>query len=255
MKKSSTLTLALTISLTFSCWVIALAQDSPPPKGAITAAEILEKHIAATGGRDALHSLQTIHAYGSFGFPLLNTLGDFHFYYKAPASDVFQLDSISHGQSSIGHNEGAAFSKHSVNGFGTLNGVTLNILEENWLGLIESEFDQRYKPIEVVGLADVDGKRAYALKFVPKFGDPQVRYYDCENFLMVRMDLVQRIRLRKDGPESAYKVETYYSEYRDSGGINFPKKIRATASSGNLVLDIHEVRTNTPVNDSAFRKN
>jgi hypothetical protein len=200
-----------------------------------------------------LRALQTFHAHGSFGFPLLNNLGDFHFYYKAPASDVFQLDAISHGQVSMGHSDGVPFFKHNGENIGGFNGVTLDILDENWLGLIESGFDQHYTRIELVGLAGIDGRWAYALRFTSKSGDPQVRYYDCENFLMVRMDLVERIRLQKDGPESAYKVETYYSDFRDFGGINFPRKITATASNGDLVLEVHDARANTPINDSVFR--
>jgi len=178
--------------------------------------------------------------------------GDFDFYYRAPASDVFQLFMISHGQTSDGHNEGRPFSNHTAGGALGINGVTVNILEENWIALTESEFDQHYTGIELVGLAEIDDKWAYALQFKPKVGDPQLRYYDCQSFLMVRMDLAQRIRMQKDGPESAYKVETYYSGYRDSGGIKFPRKIKANSSNGDVVLDIHNVRTNHPVGDSVF---
>ena len=71
---------------------------------------------------------------------------------------------------------------------------------------------------------------------------------------MVRMDLAQRIRVQKDDPEFAYKVETYYSDDRDSGGVKFPRQIKATSSDGNMVLNIHDVRTNHPVDDAVFRQ-
>jgi len=105
-----------------------------------------------------------------------------------------------------------------------------------------------------MGLAENDGRWAYALGFTPKVGDRQIRYYDCESFLMVRMDLAQRVG-RKDDAEAAYKVEIYYSDYRDSGGINLPRKIRANASDGDLVLDVQQSRTNALVDDSVFRTN
>jgi hypothetical protein len=106
-----------------------------------------------------------------------------------------------------------------------------------------------------MGVAEIDGNWAYAVGFTPKVGDRQIRYYDCESFLMVRMDLAQRVRQSEGGPESAYKVETYYSDYRDSGGIKLPRKIRASAADGDLVLDVYQVHTNAPVSDSVFRKN
>ncbi|MGB9070524.1 MAG: hypothetical protein WCC21_18295 [Candidatus Acidiferrales bacterium] len=215
----------------------------------------MDKHTTAIGGLEALNAMQTLHAQGSFGLPVLNSLGDFHFYFMAPANDVFQFDAITHGQASTGHEEGIPFSWHTGEGIGGLNGVTLGVLDEDWLALIESSLDRRFTRIELVGLTGIDGRWAYALRLTPKSGDPQVRYYDCENFLMVRMDSVERIRLQKGGPESAYKVETYFSDYRDSGGINFPRKIRATANKGDLMLEVHDVRTNSPINDSVFRKN
>jgi hypothetical protein len=163
---------------------------------------------------------------------------------------------ISHGQTSVGHNGETPFSNHDAGRTLGINGVTVNILEENWLALTDSGFDQHYTRIELVGLAGIDGKWAYALQFTPKVGDPQLRYYDfydCQSFLMVRMDLAQRIRMQKDAPEFGHKVETYYSDYWDSGGIQFPRQIRATSSDGNIVLNVHDVRTNHPVNDSVFR--
>ena len=255
MQRILALAFLLIMPLTFCASGIALAQKSPRPKGRINAQEILDKHVAATGGLEALRALQTLHAQGGLNIAPFHSTGDFHFYYKAPASDAFQFDIISHGQSSIGHNEGTPFSKHSFHGPTGINGVTLGILEENCLGLIESGFDKRFTRIELVGLSEIADKWAYVLRFTPALGDRQLRYYDSESFLMLRMDLVQRIRLQKDGPDSAYKVETFYSNYRDSGGINFPRKITANASDGYLVLEIHEVRTNAPVNDSVFRKN
>lgn len=68
------------------------------------------------------------------------------------------------------------------------------------------------------------------------------------------MDLVDRTRLKKSGPESTYKVETYYSDYRISGGIKLPRKIRATAHDGDLVPEVHAVHTDTQVEHSVFRE-
>jgi hypothetical protein len=256
MIKQLTLALILALSLTFISPSLARSQKSPRPKGQISVAEILSRHISASGGADALLSLQTLDADGSFYISTHHRLGDFHFYYKAPASDVFRLEAVSHGQSSIGHSDGEPFRDHTVRGIGGFNGITIDILERNWLGLIESGFDQaHYTQIELVGITEIDGSWAYALRFAPAVGDRQVRYYDCESFLMVRMDLAQRIRQSEDGPESAYKVETRYSDYRVSDGLYLPRKIRAIASAGDVVFEVNQLRTNTPVSDSVFRKN
>src|SRR6266404_95064 len=246
-------TLTLTVLLILCCRFTALAQKAPRPKGSISAAQVLDKHVVATGGLEARRAVQTVDAHGSFRVPSFHSSGDFDFYYKSPASDVFQFFMISHAQTSVGHNRGTPFFNFDAGKTLGINGVTVNILEKNWLALTDSGFDQDYTRIELVGLTGVDGNWAYALQFTPKVGDSQLRYYDCQSFLMVRMDLAQRIRMEKEGPDFAYPVETYYSDYRNSGGIQFPRQIRARSSDGDVVLDIHDVRTNHPLNDSVFR--
>jgi len=164
----------LAILLIFCSRITTLAQKAPRPKGRISAAEILDKHVTATGGLEAWRVLQTVDAHGSFGVPSFHSSGDFDFYYRAPASDVFQLLMISHGQTSVGHNGGTPFVNHIAGRTLGINGVTVNILEENWLALTESEFDQRYTRIELVGLTGIDGKWAYALQFTPNHAGGEI---------------------------------------------------------------------------------
>lgn len=245
---------ALTILLVLCCPFLTFAQKGPRPKGPISVTEILDKYVAATGGFEAWRALQTVDAHGSFNVPPFNSSGDFDFYYKAPASDAFHFFMTSHGLTLVGHNEGTPFFNRDAGAAVAINGVTADILEDDWLALTESEFEQHYARIELLGLATVDHQWAYALLFTPKVGDLQRRYYDSQTFLLVRMDLAQRIRTEKDGPEHAYEVETYYSDYRDSGGIKFPEHIEATSPAGSLVLEVNRLHINHPLNDSIFRK-
>lgn len=216
--------------------------------------EILNKYIAATGGLEAWRGLQTVDAHGSFNVPPFNSLGDFDFYYKLPASDAFQLFMTSHGQTSVGHNDGTSFFNRDAEAGLAINGVTVDVLEEDWLALTESEPEQYYERIELLGLTTVNGQWAYALLFTPKVGDRQRRYYDCQSFLLIRMDLAQRRRTEKNERRSPYEVDTYYSDYGDFGGIKFPKHIKASSPYGVLALDIHSVHTNRPVTEAVFRK-
>lgn len=244
----------LTILLVLCSGVSTFAQKAPRPNGPISAAEILDKHIAATGGPEAWHALQTVDAHGTFNVSPFNSGGDFDFYHKAPASDAFHFFMTSHGLTLVGHNEGTPFFNRDAGAAVAINGVTAGILEEDWLALTESEFEQRYTRIELLGLATVDRQWAYALLFTPKVGDRQRRYYDSQSFLLVRMDSAQRMRTQKDGPEHAYEVEAYYSDYRDFGGIKFPERIEAKSPAGSLVLEVGRLHINHPVNDSVFRK-
>lgn len=69
MKRTFTLASALTASLMFSNG-LAFAQKSARPKGKISVAEILDKHVSAMGGTDKLRTLHSFHARGVFGLEL-----------------------------------------------------------------------------------------------------------------------------------------------------------------------------------------
>src|SRR5215831_16906219 len=86
------------------------AQNSPAPKGApaapspgISAAEVLDKYLAATGGIDARRSLRSLESEGRFGLEGLRDrfkspgMGEFHYYFKAPENDAFELEHAQHG--------------------------------------------------------------------------------------------------------------------------------------------------------------
>ena len=255
------LLLTLTIILAFCRPVGTIAQKSPPPTAPISAAQVLEKHFAAVGGLENLRALQTFDAHGVMGPPgSTNNLyiwADFNFYYRAPAIDVFQLQVKSEGLAWCGHNQGKPFVQQAGQyRLGGVNAASLPVLEQSWLGLIDSDFDQSYKKVQLVGLSGVSGNWAYVLMFTPKAGDPQVRYYDCKNFLMVRMDFIQRFQEVKNGPSYMYKIETDYSDYQVFDGISLPRRIEAIASfaGGNwqTELQVEKMHTNAPISDSVF---
>jgi hypothetical protein len=117
---------------------------------------------------------------------------------------------------------------------------------------------RRYSKISLVGLSDVNGKPAYARLFTAKDGDPDIRYFDAETFLLVRMDQVGRFRLKEDAPETKIKVESYYSDYKDTDGIKFPRRIIAIGNperpKDKVECVVEELKLNGSVDDAVFKK-
>ncbi len=225
-----------------------------PPTGRISPKEILDKYLEAGGGVERRRSLQTLVASGDFGLNLLRPLGNFRFSYKAPSSDVFELQMISHGESWAGRRNDHFFRRSTVGGPAMLNGIGIWILEQSWRSLLEWEFSKDYTRIELIGLAKVNKKLTYALRFTPRNGDPQIRYFDTESFLMVRLDQVQRFRDTKTGPEMAYRLESYYSDYRDVDGITLPRTISINRAEGDFLFAATSVKTGIDVDDSVFNR-
>jgi hypothetical protein len=245
-------TIAFLLLATGACRSFVLhAQTSDPPTGRVSPAEIVEKYLAATGGLEAHKKLSRITASGDFGFFLQHPLGTYNFYYKAPASDMLQVQMTSHGNSWTGHYEGKAVRGATVEGVGMINGAGMQVVEQAWLSLLESEF-KHYSRIELVGLSKVAHQWAYALRFTPLSGDPQVRYFDCQSFFLVRLDQVQRFQLNKNDPQLAYSVESYFYEYHDVAGVKLPRRIAVSRDEGELTFDIPAIKTDVDIADTVF---
>ena len=242
-------------------------QDSPSKNEGISAADVLDKYLAVTGGAEARRALRSMEAYGRFGLEGFHArfrsggLGDFHFYYKTPASDAFELEHAQHGFHGftwIGHNNGEIFFRSTAQSNWAINGVTVEALEEAWLTFTEWDFTQRYSQIKLTGRVEVDGKPAYALLFVPREGNPQIRYFDTTSFLLVRMDQVGRFRFKTDGTEAKHRIESYYSDYQDTGGVKFPRLIVSIGNpsipKAKVEFVVGNVKVNTIFDDSVFKK-
>src|ERR1051326_4596557 len=217
------------------------AQKSAGPTGSISPANILEGYFSATGGLNSHKELVSLTTTGNFGFYLLHPLGSYTFLYQAPARDVLEVQMISHGTSWTGRRDDHLIRRSTVQGAEMINGAGMEIVEQCLVSLLEWDI-RDYKKIELIGRAQVDKRWAYALRFTPSQGDPQVRYYDSENFLMVRMDQVQRFRESKNGREMAYAVVSYFRDYRPVGALKLPHQIAVSRDIGDLTFDLAKVR-------------
>jgi hypothetical protein len=208
------------------------AQSSTKPTGAISVQQILDKNLAAMGGLEKSRETKTLEVGGSFGLNPYHSSGDFGFIFKAPTSDLFRLDYVSHGQTMTILHNGKLFTA--------------------WRHLIEPNVDG-YLSVTLTGLAQIQGKWAYALRFVPLKGDSHIRYYDAESFLVTQIEMVQRLKSTDGGADSGYKVYVEFEDYRPTDGLRFPRLLTGASEQGNLEFRVTSVRTNVPVDDSTFQ--
>jgi|ERR1051326_100737 hypothetical protein len=230
----------------------AFAQKDVLPSEGISVAKIFNGYLTATGGLDSHKALNTLKATGDFGFFLRHPLGDYMFSYKAPTKDVLQVQMISHGTSWTGRRDDHLIRRSTVEGAEMINGAGMEIVEQCMMSLLKWDISE-YSQIQIIGKAQVEKRRAYALRFTPKKGDPQVRYYDMENFLLLRIDQVQRYRQAKGLPEMAYAVTSYFRDYRQYGALKLPQHIAVSRSGGDLLFELGSVKANVEIPESVFR--
>jgi hypothetical protein len=86
-------------------------QNSARPTGQISAKQILDRNTAAIGGLESIRAARNLEASGTVGAPGINRIGYFHYFFKAPANDLFEFELVSHGQSTAGHRDGVPYIK------------------------------------------------------------------------------------------------------------------------------------------------
>ena len=238
-------------------------QEPVPAKVQISASEILQKNLIATGGLEAHKALETLVASGEFRLNSTQRIGDYKFSYKAPDNDMLEIRKISHGANWEGHRAGRPVHGAVSEGLGApepgelciwcvINGVDTWIVEYDWLRLMQWDFCCAYN-IELIGVSEVDKRLAYGLRFTPKKGgQPFLCFYDRETFLLVRIDHIERNRTSRNREEKVYRVESIFRDYREQGGIKLPSVIAIPRPEGDVVFEVNKIKANEAVKDSVF---
>lgn len=102
--------------------------------------------------------------------------------------------------------------------------------------------------IELVGLVDVEGTKAYQLKVTLKNGDVQQYYLDAEYFVPIKIDGSRTVQ------GNLVEFETVISDYKEVGGLMIAHSIEAKPKGAptGQVITLDAVEINVPVDDTIF---
>lgn len=212
----------------------------------MTAQQVLDKYIAAIGGKDALMKVQDMTMQMSTemqGQKLTMTRRA-----KAPNKSAMTVTAM-----------GMEMMKMVSDGQGasrTMRGNTMKVegkeLEQSLAqgGLFP---ELRYTDTKVTstleGSEKVDGKDAYKVKNTTPGGATWTDYFDTQTGLKVQTSTVQR------GPQGETVATVGYGDYKPVNGVLIPHTIRQPMGPMNMVLSVDKVEINKGLTDSEFTVN
>lgn len=249
MKRIAVWTLAGLIS------TVAVADDHVAVPE-LTAAQIVEKNVAARGGLDAWRKIQTMVWIGhieSANAPSPSL--PFAFELKRPNKTRFEIRS--QNQLSVRIYDGAHGWKvrPGGNGMPQLQAYSADELSaaRDGGGIDGPLMDYQAKGVAVAldGRDEVEGRKAYRLSLTLPSGARHHVWIDAQNFLDIKYDRSARNSFGQTGT-----VAVFYRNYKTIDGLQIPSMIESGVGSGKVTdkMVIDKVLLNPPLDDRMFAK-
>jgi hypothetical protein len=226
------------------------AAAKPAAATALTAAQILDKSVEASGGRAAYDRYKTVVMTGKIEIPGQGLTGTLQVFSKAPNKQVTVMALGGVFNATQGFDGQTAWSSDSMQGTRVLTGVEAAVQRRTAVFGADARWRDLWQGAELAGSELVKGVDTYAVKMLPKPGEgqPVTTYFDKATFLPVRSDMVQ------EGPQGTIPVQSYLSDYRAVGGLKVPFTIEQQLAAVTMKVTFTDVQFDVPIDDAKFVK-
>jgi len=215
-----------------------------------TADEVIQKYAKAMGGLDNFNKVKTAKMSGTVsaqGMDLPVTIQIING--KAMRSDVEVM-----GQSvTTSYKDGKGWKINPFAGAATATDATAPELSDmktqSSLASQLMDYKARGCKVELQGLEDVSGAKAYKIKLTEADNKETTYYVDATSFMAVKV-VGKRNLMGQD-----MEIETYLNDPKEFGGVKFNTAI-VQKSGGQTFQEIHfdKVELNVPVDEKIFDK-
>jgi len=106
-----------------------------------------------------------------------------------------------------------------------------------------------YQDLKLENNARISGRDMWVIEGKPAKGPAEKLFFDKQNGLLVRWDMVRRNPQRGN-----VFVKVHLDDYREVDGVKVPHKVRFNFESFDFVMQIEELQHNIAVDDSMFKK-
>ena len=230
------------------CFVLtAIVQAGPQAAGQPTVDQLIDKAIAALGGRAAMEKITSRTGIGTIEIPDANMSGTVKTFEKAPNMSAVLID-LGGMQIRQGFDGAVAWEEDPQQGLRVKAGVELAEAKREATFNPELKMKELYPKMTVRGKEKVGAAEAWAVDAVPAEGKPVVFYFDAAPGLPLRMDAT------RDTPQGSVDVQAYLEDYRVVDGVKVPHVMRQVTSMFTMTMRLTEVKHNVTLDDKMFKK-
>lgn len=240
----------------FACLFLTsggFAQEKAKPapeakKPSITAEEILEKGVAASGGRERREKITSSVIKGKITASAQKLEGLIEVYSKAPNKKLTVMSLPGIGEVKNGFDGQVGWSQNPAQGVRELEGAQLASAKRDAVFNSDLKWKENYVKVEMTGMEKAGDREFYVVRVTPREGPARTVYYDSQTLLADHAESVV------ETPQGAMTVKTYISDYRDVDGVKAPFEMRQSTPAGDFVIKVTEIKYNTEIDDAKFAK-
>lgn len=222
-----------------------------------SADDIIEKHLAALGGREALGKLTSRHATGTVTISSQagDLSGSIETFAKVPNKTrvLMKLDLSAMGGGEVVVEQlfdgTSGYTLNSMQGDSEITGTQLDNMRNGAFPTAMLRYKEAGTKIELLPREKVAGKDAIVLLVTPKTGSVSRLFLDPETYLTIRT--VAKIAAPQVGEiEQTNEV----SDYRTMDGVKVPFRLSNSNPLQTLTVVLKSVEHNVPIDDAMFGK-
>jgi outer membrane lipoprotein-sorting protein len=225
------------------------------PAGNLSAAQIVDRNVAARGGLDSWRAVKTLAMSGKLDAGGKKN-AELPFVMKMKRPHMSRLEIRFEDQTAVQVYDGAQgwklrpfLGRDEVEPYTPAEARMAAAWEELDGPLVD--YARKGTKVELLGTEAVEAHSAYKLKLTLKNGEQRNLWIDAANFLELKIDGEPR---KLDG--RVHNVAIYYRDYRVENGLTVPHVLETVVEGvkQSYKMNIERVTVNQPLEDSLFAK-
>jgi outer membrane lipoprotein-sorting protein len=223
-----------------------------------TADEVIEKHLAALGGREALNKITSRTVTGTIALstPAGEVTGTIQVFGKAPnkARSVIKVDLSQFGVGELVVDQRfdgtVGYVLDSMNGNRDITGSQLDNMRNSRFPTPFLDYKENGSKVEIVAAEKAGDRDAYVLQVTPKSGSPSKQYLDKETYMLLKT--VTTVNVPQLGRDVEQTGE--FADYRAVDGVKLAHTIKSTNAVQAFTITVTSVDHNKQIDDASFAK-
>lgn len=210
--------------------------------------QVIDKYVAAVGGRAALEKLTSRVSTGTLEIPDIGITGAVQLMEKAPNKNLATVQLGEMGSMREGTDGTVAWAEDPQSGLREKAGDEAAQALRNAVFNQELHLKTLFPKMSVTGREQVAGRPAIAVTASPTDGVTVRLFFDAETGLLVRRSEMQFT------PQGSMEVDSFLEDYRAVDGVRQPHLVRQITPTFTAVIRITEIKHNVALDDAVFRK-